>query len=320
MPNDTTERREQQFEIHYVTHYKYDAAVFDNMNALRVRPSVGVHQELEEFTIRLTPDARQQRHDDYFGTDVVEFEIARPHDELIIDVRGRVTTRSRSLPAETSWDLVRSRSYQELGGEFLVQTEDAPGHPLLEELDHLIATQATGPLAALHTVAELIPNRFEYRQGATWVDSPITHVLDGGAGVCQDFAHLALNLLRRQGIAARYVSGYLYSAGHHNAAAEAALAGEPAQETLTPKGPDSIEVDTHAWIEALLPVEDGEPRWVAVDPTNGGLADVNHVKIGHGRHYSDIPPIKGVYRGSADSTLTATVRMTKLESSSGSRS
>ena len=116
--------------------------------------------------------------------------------------------------------------------------------------------------------------------------------------MCQDFAHLALVLLRRHGIAARYVSGYLF----------APRAGDEAA--------DSAEVDTHAWVEALIPApDDGEPVWVAADPTNRGLAGERHVKIGHGRHYSDVPPIKGVFRGRAAAELDASVRMTRTDTS-----
>ena len=86
-------------------------------------------------------------------------------------------------------------------------------------------------------ISELIPDRFEYRQGATYVDSRVIDLLEAGAGVCQDFVHLGLALLRHHGIAARYVSGYLFAAGSGD-------------------GQESVEVDTHAWLEALLPVSD----------------------------------------------------------------
>jgi transglutaminase-like putative cysteine protease len=96
-------------------------------------------------------------------------------------------------------------------------------------------------------------------------------------------------------VAARYLSGYLFAAGGSG-------------------GEESIEVDTHAWLEALLPVPGGgEPVWVGADPTNRGLAGENHVKIGHGRHYADVPPIKGVYRGAANAALSASVTMTRLD-------
>ena len=79
-------------------------------------------------------------------------------------------------------------------------------------------------------------------------------------------------------------------------------------------GEDSVEVDTHAWVEALLPSTDGgEPRWVGADPTNSKLAGQEHVKIGHGRHYGDVAPIRGVYKGTAGTAgHDVSVKMTRL--------
>jgi transglutaminase-like putative cysteine protease len=81
-----------------------------------------------------------------------------------------------------------------------------------------------------------------------------------------------------------------------------------------------VEVDTHAWVEALLPGSGGrgEPAWVGFDPTNRGLAGEHYVKIGHGRHYPDVAPIKGVYRG-GEAELTARVQMTRLDPASSAR-
>jgi transglutaminase-like putative cysteine protease len=321
LPEQSHGPHEARFEIDYLTRYSYGGDVFDSMNALRVKPTVTSNQELEEFAVRVTPEAHQEHHNDYFGTEVIEFEIARPHRELVIDVRARVLSRSPRKPAECDWDLVRLKSYRETGAEYLLQTDDLPGNQTLAELDREIGT-AAGPLAAMLQVAEIIPSRFEYRPGATYVDSPLTHLIDGGAGVCQDFAHLALNLLRRQGIAARYVSGYLFSGGGNadgggggnadGAGAESPEIESDGSGTTDHTGAESVEVDTHAWVEALLPVAGGAPRWVAIDPTNRGFASRNHVKIGHGRHYADVPPIKGVYRGQARATLNASVRMTRM--------
>jgi transglutaminase-like putative cysteine protease len=244
--------------------------------------------------VRLAPEVRLHHHTDYFGTEVVEFEISRPHRQLSIDVRARVATKAPTEPPQAPWEALRAPAYLEAGGEFLLQTDDAPEHETLQALLNTTRAAAT-PLATLMLISELIPDRFEYRKGATYVDSTIDSLLDGGAGVCQDFVHLGLCLLRHHGIAARYVSGYLFAAG-------------------TNGSEESIEVDTHAWLEALLPVAgDGEPIWVGADPTNRGLASERHVKIGHGRHYADVPPIKGVYRGTANAELDARVTMTKLE-------
>jgi transglutaminase-like putative cysteine protease len=286
------------FAIRYLTKYDYDGDVVDNLNALRVKPHGNGRQRCDEFGVRLTPEVRLHRHTDYFGTEVVEFEVSRPHRQLTIDVRARVSTKAAPEPPQASWEALRDPNYREAGGEFLLQTDDAPDHPALADL--LAATGASSsPLAALLLTSELIPDRFEYRRGATYVDSGISDLLQAGAGVCQDFVHLALCLLRHHGIAARYVSGYLFAGGSDD-------------------DRESVEVDTHAWVEALLPVSDpagagGEPIWVGADPTNRVLAGETHVKIGHGRHYADVPPIKGVYRGAASAKLQASVTMTRLE-------
>ena len=284
------------FAIRYLTEYEYDSEVVDNLNALRVKPLGNGRQRCDEFGVRLTPEVRLHRHTDYFGTEVVEFEISRPHRALVIDVRARVSTKPSAEPPHATWGALTDPNYREAGGEFLLQTDDAPEHPALQEL--LSATRAaSSPLAAVTLISELIPDRFEYRQGATYVDSRVIDLLEAGAGVCQDFVHLGLALLRHHGIAARYVSGYLFAAGSGD-------------------GQESVEVDTHAWLEALLPVSDAahpDPVWVGADPTNRVLAGETHVKIGHGRHYADVPPIKGVYRGSASAKLNASVTMTRLE-------
>ncbi len=284
------------FAIRYLTEYDYDAEVVDNLNALRVKPHGNGRQRCDEFAVRLTPEVRLHRHTDYFGTEVVEFEISRPHTHLTIDVRARVSTGAPPAPPRSDWEALRDPGYREASGEFILQTDDAPGDPVMEDL--LGVTRGAGsPLETMLRVSELIPDRFAYRRGATFVDSTIADLLGAGAGVCQDFVHLALSLLRHHGIAARYVSGYLFAAGFND-----------------PSG-ESVEVDTHAWLEALLPAADGgeDPVWIGVDPTNRGLTGETHVKIGHGRHYADVPPIKGVYRGAASAELEASVTMTRLE-------
>ncbi|HEX4011751.1 MAG TPA: transglutaminase family protein [Solirubrobacteraceae bacterium] len=282
------------FAIRYLTKYEYDGEVVDNLNALRVKPHGNGRQRCDEFAVRLTPEVRLHRHTDYFGTEVVEFEVSRPHRNLTIDVRARVSTKGPGEAPQATWEALSDPQYREAGGEFLLQTDDAPDHPALQALTATTGA-ASSPLATVLLMSELIPDRFEYRRGATYVDSRISDLLEAGAGVCQDFVHLGLCLLRHHGIAARYVSGYLFAAGSDD-------------------GQESVEVDTHAWLEALLPnPAGGEPVWVGADPTNRLLAGETHVKIGHGRHYSDVPPIKGVYRGAASAKLEASVTMTRLE-------
>jgi transglutaminase-like putative cysteine protease len=282
------------FAIRHLTEYRYDAPVTDNLNALRVRPATTATQRVDDFHVRTDPEARLARHIDYFGTEVTEFGIATPHDHLSIDVSARVVTREPPEPPAEPWDELATEGYGEAAGEFLLPTGDEPPRGTLEEL--LSIARASTPLATVRLVSELIPDRFEYDQESTYVGSTVADLLAAGGGVCQDFVHLALMLLRGHGIAARYVSGYLWAA--------------PPEE-----GEDSLEVQTHAWLEALLPGAGtrGEPVWVGADPTNRRLAGETHVKIGHGRRYADVPPVKGVYRGAAGADLHAQVKMTRLD-------
>ncbi len=288
------------FAIRFLTEYRYDAPVTDNLNALRVRPATTSWQRCDAFHTRIEPEARVSRHLDYFGTEVIEFGIPTSHEHLTIDVRARVVTSPAPDPPDGSWEDLHSPAYVDAAGEFALPWQDQPairGLDIMnEELD------CDSPLETLERLCEMVPNRFEYRPGATYVGSSVQDLLEMSAGVCQDFAHLSLLLLRRRGIAARYVSGYLWAA--------------PEDESA-----DSVEVDTHAWIEALLPGTDGhgEPVWVSADPTNRRLTGETHVKIGHGRFYSDVPPVKGLYMGGANSELTATVTMSRLDPQTSAR-
>jgi transglutaminase-like putative cysteine protease len=262
-----------------------------------VKPATTPTQRVDDFVVRVDPESRLHQHHDYFGTTVIEFGISRPHDHLSIDVRARVKTTAPEDPPESAWAPLEEAGYRVAAGEFLL----ADGEPDVIALDELVGlSRAESPLATVRRLVELIPDRFEYRPGVTFVGSTVADLLETGAGVCQDFAHLALLLLRRHGIAARYVSGYLWAPPDGDQDAE------------------SAEVDTHAWIEALLPA-DGEPIWVPADPTNRTLGGETHVKIGHGRHYADVPPIKGVFRGSAGADLSASVKMTRTDASSPAR-
>jgi transglutaminase-like putative cysteine protease len=282
------------FAIRYLTEYRYDGPVTDNLNALRVTPATTAVQRVDDFGVRVEPQTRLHQHLDYYGTSVIEFGISKPHDHLSIDVRARVATTPPPAPPPGSWAATEADAYRGRAIEFLLPYQGEPDDLRIDELVGL--ARAETPLATIERVVQVIPDRFEYRAGVTYVGSKVEDLLDAGAGVCQDFAHLALVLLRRNGIAARYVSGYLFAPpdGHEEA--------------------DSAEVETHAWLEALVPPGgDGEPLWVGIDPTNRCLAGERYVKIGHGRHYRDVPPIKGVYRGTASATLEASVRMHRTD-------
>jgi transglutaminase-like putative cysteine protease len=282
-----------RFALRYQTEYRYSAPVFDQHNVLRVKPATGPLQRVRGFRINVEPNARTRTHRDYFGTEVIDFNISAEHDRLAVTAEAEVTTEPPPQPPAGGWERARGEGYTSAGGEFLLPADDEPANGALGRL--IEDVRGDGPRETLEAVCELIPDRFQYSPGATFVGSTVDDLLAGGAGVCQDFVHLSLILLRRHGIAARYVSGYLFAAPENG-------------------GTDSVEVDTHAWVEALLPDGgDDQPSWVGADPTNRQLAGETHVKIGHGRHYGDVPPIKGVYRGVAEAEHDVSVRMTRLD-------
>ena len=273
------------FAIRYLTEYRYEQPVTDNLNALRVRPATTSSQRTDDFIVRLDPETRIHRHADYFGTEVIEFGIAEPHDHLTMDVRARVVTAAPSDPPEAEWEMLRARSYREAAGEFLLPTGAEPPEGVLDDL--FAVSRAKSPLATVRLLCELIPDHFVYRPGVTYVGSTIEDLLEEGGGVCQDFVHLALVLLRRQGIAARYVSGYLHP--KRNA-----------------KVGDTVDGQSHAWIQAWT----GE--WWNYDPTNDTEVNEQYISVGVGRDYADVTPLKGIYSGEGSTDLDVVVEITRL--------
>lgn len=145
------------------------------------------------------------------------------------------------------------------------------------------------PLSLLRELNTALYQYFDYVPQTTHVDSPIDDALQNRAGVCQDFAHVMIALVRGMGIPCRYVSGYLYRTqnDHERSAMDA----------------------SHAWVEALLP----QVGWVGFDPTNDLIAGERHIRTANGRDYADVPPTKGVYRGRTASELSVAVRVSAYE-------
>ena len=293
------------FAIRYLTEYRYDTPVTDNLNALRVRPATTSTSASTTSTSASTPRRACSRHLDYFGTEVIEFGVTKPHDHLTIDVRARVVTAEppTSRPRRRG-TRVESPAYR-AGGRRVpaARRADEPGrHGRRSRSSRRRGARRHAAGDAARRLPSGSPTASSTAPARPTSARPSQDLIDAGAGVCQDFVHLALILLRRHGIAARYVSGYLWAApdgrrrrlgrGRHARVARGA---------------------------AARPGGRGEPVWVGVDPTNRRLAGETHVKIGHGRHYPDVPPIKGVYRGAAGAQLDAGVRMTRLDPKASAR-
>jgi transglutaminase-like putative cysteine protease len=146
------------------------------------------------------------------------------------------------------------------------------------------------PLEAMLALNEAIYRAFDYVPNSTKVDSPIDDALQTRQGVCQDFAHIMIALVRNLGVPCRYVSGYLFHG-----------------DTVRPDR--SADGASHAWVEAFLP----GPGWVALDPTNNLLGSVRHIRVAIGRDYADVPPTRGVYKGGAESEFSVTVTVAPAE-------
>lgn len=274
-------------QIRHLTEYAYPEPAWDSFNELRLQPADDAHQTLVSFALHLTPDMPVTTHRDYFGTQVHHFHAREPHLELRIEAESLVETRPGPLVAPTPAALLGTLRGDELrGDEFLAASKRVPlgpdwagalGWPALRPDEDLVA-YLDGLTTHLH-------GRFSYTPGATGVDTPLADFVAGGRGVCQDYAHAMLGVCRQQGIPARYVSGYIY-AGANYLGAEA----------------------THAWVEAYLPApEAAGGLWLGLDPTNDCRIGEAHVKIGHGRDFSDVSPVRGLRRGGGRERLDVSV-------------
>jgi transglutaminase-like putative cysteine protease len=257
---------------------------------VRMHPRTEGGQRCLSFQLSVDPRALVHSYRDYLGNSVHHFDVPGKHKELRILAEALVELEPPPDPPERlgadAWSeldaIVVAGDYWEM----LMPSHFAqPTEALLSLIEPLGATRREDPLTFLRELNSAIFSWFEYVPKATHVDSPIDHAIEARKGVCQDFAHILLALLRQVKIPGRYVSGYLFP---------------------RPKNQDrSPETATHAWVEALLP----GLGWVGFDPTNNVLAGERHVRTAIGRDYADVPPTKGIFKGDAESELTVSVRV-----------
>jgi len=176
--------------------------------------------------------------------------------------------------------------------DFIAPTTYVPHLPRLEELVQAASQASQGTvLGFAQAASDLIHQRFRYVKGATHVNSSVEDSLSLGAGVCQDFAHLLLGVVRMRGLPARYVSGYIVPQPQDGEASnlEEVVGGQA----------------SHAWTDVFVP----GTGWVGFDPTLGKAVGLRHVRVAYGRDYGDVPPVRGVYKGHAGQRLSVDVRV-----------
>jgi transglutaminase-like putative cysteine protease len=276
-----------RISIRHRTGYRYAEPVRASYNEARLTPPSIDGQRTLQAAITITPAARPLRYVDYWGTTVDAFDIHVPHTELVVLATSMVeTARQRPLPTGADWRDLADPVLQDRYAELLAASVYVPVEAELSEVAQSLRVGST-PLQAGLRAAEWTHETLRYERGATHVYTSSAEARAAGKGVCQDFAHVTLGLLRAAGLPARYVSGYLHPV--LDAEVGEATAGE-----------------SHAWVEFWA------GGWVAVDPTS--LADVGdrHVLLARGRDYADVRPISGIYSGPKAEHFDVTVEVTRL--------
>jgi transglutaminase-like putative cysteine protease len=281
--------------VRHLTKFSYKNQVSESIMETRMHPRSDQNQRCLTFQLSVTPRCRVFSYRDHHANHVHHFDIPGPHTQLVIVAESLVETQPHteipeSLPS-TSWEELDRLVAKGDFWEMLLPSEFATATPVLRDLAaKLDVRRKEDPLSAIHALNKQLYEHFDYKPKSTRADSPIDHALTSRAGVCQDFAHIMITLLRTElQIPCRYVSGYLFHGGGAHDRSEASA--------------------THAWVEAFLP----ELGWVGFDPTNCLVAGDRHIRTAIGRDYADVPPTHGIFRGRTKSELSVAVRVTQSE-------
>jgi len=262
---------------------EYDDYIRESFIELRLQPKRTVTQTVASFVLAAGPPTKIYRYRDWNDNVVHHFAVTQFHDRIEVQSRSLVETRLPVFPVTAVEDAMPLGPLAHELHDWLGLDGPLRATPSLERFVGELDVPTYAPLGEqVRGLGAAIARTFEYRKNVTRYDSTTEDFLAGRAGVCQDFTHLMLALLRLRRVPCRYVSGYLH--------VERDRAAEPAQ--------------SHAWIEFYSP----SAGWVPFDPTHNREVDERYVVVAHGRHYDDVPPNKGIYRGNAGETLRAEVR------------
>lgn len=273
--------------IVHTTRVSYADAVRSSFNEARMTPLTLPTQTTLRSQTSVGHGVQVWTYCDYWGTYVSAFDLAEPHEDLVIRAEATVETdRPSGTPAVPSWAELRTRATAGRLLEFLLPT------PLTTLTPEVVAEVLgdlgnAAPVAAAEHIATQVRARVSYVAGSTGVRTNALQAWDQEQGVCQDMAHVTIALLRAAGLPARYVSGYLH----------------PDPEPAVGR---TAAGQSHAWVEYWA------GSWMAADPTSGMPVAERHVVVGRGRDYSDVPPLKGIYQGTPHGGQDVTVEVTRL--------
>lgn len=280
------------YTIRHVTKFAYESTVSESVMEARMQPRTEGRQRCVRFGVSTTPSSRVRMYQDHEGNIVHHFNIPGRVSRLAVTAEALVECDpSPELPdalGPDAWERLDACTTEGDFWDFMRPSPYARPTALLADLaTEMRLTRSDDPLTTLKRLNSELCARFEYSPRSTRVDSPIDVALESRRGVCQDFAHIMIALVRQLGVPCRYVSGYLFQ--------------ESDRQTRSGDGA------THAWVEAWLPDLD----WVGFDPTNNLAVGDHHVRVAVGRDYSDVPPTRGVFKGvsAVRSELAVAVRV-----------
>lgn len=273
----------------HITRYHYQQSVSQCVSEARITPRTLPRQKVTGTRITIEPEPVVfNLRKDYFDNDVAAFSVFRAHERLTATAQSVVEVEPREegpLPAVT-WEEARDRLVAHDDDPSLHAYEfifDSPYVGCARKLaEYGKPSLAPGrPLAeAARELTARICTDFKYQPKSTSIDMPLLDVFELRRGVCQDFAHVMIGVLRSCRLAARYVSGYLRSGAN--------LQGAEA---------------SHAWVSVFIPGY----GWLDFDPTNNVIPSAGHVTVAWGRDFGDVTPIKGVSLGGGKHTVEVEV-------------
>jgi transglutaminase-like putative cysteine protease len=276
-----------RMQITHTTRYEYSNPVAQSYNEARLEPRSDRHQAVLSSRVEVEPATRVVRHIDYWGTVVHHFDLQTPHQALTITGRAVVETGADpAQPGDATWEDLADAALRDQFEELLVPTTTVDWNGEINEIAAELRAGSDTPAAAAEAAAAWVHDRLEYRRGATGVQTTVGEVLSHGSGVCQDFAHVTLAIVRAMGIPAWYVSGYLHP--KKDAAIDEPVVGE-----------------SHAWVAAFT-----GNVW-PLDPTSMEPVAERHVRVAAGRDYHDVAPFRGIYAGRATQSLQVTVELVR---------
>lgn len=274
-----------EFNIKHQTLYSYPGYVHNSANKIVLYPIKDTFQDVKKHEMKISGDPEVYIHKDYYGNEVGNFTVRDPHYFLEILSIIKVVTKPRIMPQDNifstdNWNELEhlknvSPYIDYLTTEFFDSEEEVKN--VVSEINKSHFT----PFKTCQTFCKYVFENFEYIPGITNVETTPDEIWKLKAGVCQDFAHILLVMLRQVNIPARYVSGYIC----------------PNKNGMRGEGA------THAWVEAYIP----DYGWLGLDPTNNTLVNDLHVRLAVGRSFSDCSPVKGIYKGQPEHALTVKV-------------